>query len=329
MENLQPAVLQAATYSLSQLKSAQLQHKSSIQISGDSIPLSLDPSGICFATPSYSWYDSHWESSSLPVSLLETFKTCSVSKVERKLVLEALFLSNQFESASSLAKSLDQFCNALQEIIQVDIASLTTSDDNNTKCGGSYSPVLSLSRLKSVVALAKTFMQDLENFVLVGDDEHTQQPGPLHMASLVYSELSHNTLFSLKNKSHLLPEAADSNEQKAFQKHVLEELSLVLSLKDTVLSSYPPEGSDYATLVKLISDIFPSCDLSGLLMHEASIREDFEVKSREDKEAGESARESRAASAMQVVHEDHQPSEGKYSYLLVIACFHLISAINK
>jgi hypothetical protein len=132
------------------------------------------------------------------------------------------------------------------------------------------------------------------------------------MASMVYSEVSHSTLNSLKYKTPFIP-TGDTSEQKAYQRQSLEEFSLVLSLKDSVLSAFSSttSGGDYSMVVKLITEVFPSCDLDGLLAHEASVREGLAVQSKENPSKGtESARESRAASAMQMVQDDHPPSEG-------------------
>ena len=50
-----------------------------------------------------------------------------------------------------------------------------------------------------------------------------------------------------------------------------------------------------------------------MMAHERQLRESLAERAMEDREAGESARESRAASAMMVVREDSRlPSEGLY-----------------
>ena len=314
---LQPAILQTACTLLAELKDAHTNRKSSIQTLGDSIHLPLDECGVCFARASYSWNNFTSEiSSHLPVSLLETFKTCSVNSLDRKLVLEAFFVSQRFESARYLAESLDKFCEALQELFQIGIASIFSQEPTEYCCKNNSPAYLSLHQLKSIVTLARTFMQEFESIAVVSDEGLSPQHGPLHMASMVYSEISHSTLNSLKYKTPFLPtgSAGDAAEQKAYQKQSLEEFSLVLSLKDSVLSSFSTTSdSDYSMVVKLITEVFPSCDLEGLLSHEASVREGLAVQSREDPSKGtESARESRAASAMQMVQDDHPPSESMY-----------------
>ena len=310
---LQPAILQTACTLLAELKDAQTNRKSSIHALGDTIHLQLDECGVCFANTSYSWNNfTPKESSNLPVSLLETFKTCSVNLLDRKLVLEAFFISQRFENASYLAESLDKFCQALQELLQVNLASIFSQE--LTEYSKNSSPAyLSLHQLKSIVALARTFMQEFESIAVVSEEGLSPQHGPLHMASMVYSEISHSTLNSLKYKTPFIPTGGvgDTTEQKAYQKQSLEEFSLILSLKDSVLSTFlTTNGSNYSMVVKLMTEVFPSCDLEGLLAHEASVREGLAVQSKEDPGKGtESARESRAASAMQTVQDDHSPSE--------------------
>lgn len=312
---LQPAILQTACTLLAELKDAQTNRKSSIQTLGDTINLPLDEFGTCFANTSYQWNNCVTESSHLPVSLLETFKTCSVNVLNRKLVLEAFFVSQQFESANYLAETLEKFCQALQELFQINLASIFSQEPTENS-SPSY---LSLHQLKSIVALARTFMQEFESIAIVSEEGLSPQHGPLHMASMVYSEMSHSTLNSLKYKTPFIPTGGtgDTTEQKAYQKQSLEEFSLVLSLKDSVLSTFSTtSSSDYSTVIKLITEVFPSCDLEGLLAHEASVREGLAVQSREDPSKGtESARESRAASAMQTVQDEHSPSESMYVIL--------------
>lgn len=302
-------MLQTVSTLLSELKFALDSRRANIQVQGESIHISLDECGACFANTSYNWNRcSTEESSRLLVSLLEAFKTCSVGTLERKLILEAFFLANQFENAALLAGNLDTFCNAFQELFTSFFAELDSMQHYQD-----VSPFhFSLHRLKSIVALARSFMQEFESIILLGDENIPMQQGQLHMASMVFSEVSQNTLNSLMYKTPFLPESTDASQQRQYQKETFEEFSLVLSLKDAVLSSFPTGSSEHSTVVKLIGEIFPRCDLQGLLAHESYVREGLEVKSRQNKEAAESARESRAASAMQMVHDDLQPHDSKF-----------------
>ena len=103
-----------------------------------------------------------------------------------------------------------------------------------------------------------------------------------------------------------MPESA---KPAVTQRQSLEELALVLSLKDSLLPSFTPTSREYSILVQLLTDIFPGCDIHGLLAYEESAREGLAAKAAEDKQAVESVRESRAASAMQMIAEEHS-SEG-------------------
>lgn len=98
-------------------------------------------------------------------------------------------------------------------------------------------------------------------------------------------------------------------QHSSLHRQSFEELSILLSLKDLLLPQLSDTAS-FSALILLLSDLFPSCDITGVLAHEEQVREGLTAQAEEDK-AGVSARESRAASAMMVVREEHrQPSEG-------------------
>lgn len=88
----------------------------------------------------------------------------------------------------------------------------------------------------------------------------------------------------------------------------MEELSLLMALKDCLLAAAPPNTLFRSALVMLMTDTFPCLDLQALLDHEASLRE--ELSSKQDVEGVESIRESRAASVMQMVTEDRHNTDG-------------------
>lgn len=93
-----------------------------------------------------------------------------------------------------------------------------------------------------------------------------------------------------------------------------EEISILLSLKDLLFPQFH-DPTSLSTLVLLLSDLFPCCDITEILTHERQLREELAAQVLEDREARTSARESRAASAMMVVREDSKlPSEGRYTY---------------
>ena len=274
---------------------------------GEKIKLSSDSVGVCFAsitTPSFAHSPAV---SHIPPTLLEAFKTCNVQIPERKLILKALFLAQGFENAIFLAESLETTCKAVEELLNTDFVATLASDIESGSQIAKQSSTISIFCLKTIVALAQKHM--LEFGALL--DPQIQATN-LQMPSVVYSEFSESTRASLKFRT--LPVSDDlqgnSTQQMGYQKCSLEEFALILSLKDTLLSSLPLDGKEYSTIVRLLRDLYPSCDLQGLLDHEASVREGMTVKAREDREAVESVRESRAASAMQMVQEDSEIIQG-------------------
>lgn len=105
------------------------------------------------------------------------------------------------------------------------------------------------------------------------------------------------------------------SHQPTLDRGKLEELSILFSLKDLLLPQLH-NADAISTFVLLLSDLFPSCDVAELLAHERQLQEGLAARAVENREAGTSARESRAASAMMVVRdESRHPSEGLWHYL--------------
>ena len=99
-------------------------------------------------------------------------------------------------------------------------------------------------------------------------------------------------------------------QQPPLSRSSLEDHSILFSLKDLLLPQLHDTAS-LSTLIALLTDLFPGCNMAELLAGESQHREDLAAKAAEDREAGASARESRAASAMMVVREENRvPSEG-------------------
>ncbi len=224
----------------------------------------------------------------IPHTILQSFKTCRVQHPQQKYFLEALLLAHEFESSVHLSKTLTAFINAFNQSIDH-----TTTAENVKQ--------LHSRHLKIVVSLAKQHMKELESVTAL------QQQGALHIPSGVYSDFSAGTRSSLYFKPTFLQ--FERGKVVAPQRSSLEEFALVLSLKDNLLPSFPPDSSGRPSLVQLLADTFPSCDVPGLLAHEQAIGESLSAKAASDSQAVESARESRAASAMQMVAEEH-PSGG-------------------
>lgn len=111
--------------------------------------------------------------------------------------------------------------------------------------------------------------------------------------------------------SYYFQMAESPTQQQALLRQSLEEFALVLAIKDCLLPSFPPTSKEHSILAQLLADVIPSCDIHGLLAHENAMREGMAARALKDRGAVESARESRATSAMQMVEEGHQqPSEG-------------------
>ena len=100
------------------------------------------------------------------------------------------------------------------------------------------------------------------------------------------------------------------SQQPTLKRGSFEELSILFSVKDLLLPQLL-DTTAISTFVLLLSDLFPGCDMAELLAHERQLQEGLAEKAVENREAGTSARESRAASAMMVVRdESRHPSEG-------------------
>lgn len=240
----------------------------------------------------------------LPSSLANSFKICDVQVQDLNEATKILFAIRNFDNASSLADSLTTFCRVYEQVFMVDSSSPP----------GEPSITLDLRWLEMIVSLSQKHMKEFYGVGALASDDNepllTAGGEGLHVPSIVYSEISESTRASLKDKFLSNDDLEDNIQQKAQQKQCLEEFSVVLALKDSVLCSVLPRGRDYSVIVKLIRDVFPSCDIEGLLAHEGNVREGMAVKAKQDREAGESARESRAASVMQSIQEDNSSYGG-------------------
>ncbi len=256
-----------------------------------SVALATDPPGACFATMSCS------KQKNFPSTLLDYFQTCSVSTPDRMVVLEALFLVNEFNNSIQLAQLLDKICLSIEELFgDLDSGKSAQNPFN-----------LGLHKLKAIVSLARKHSKDLIGLGLLATDGEPTMNNNLKMPSMVYSEMS----FSTQRASLKFRAGSEDNDSEPLTRPILEEFSLLLALKDTLLPSVCPESKEYDIIVTLISELFPGFDLIGLLDHEGKVREGLTLKAASVSGAGESARESRAASAMQNVLDDNQTSEGK------------------
>lgn len=225
----------------------------------------------------------------LPSALANSFKICSISSQDFSEAAKLMFAIRNFNNAVSLSQSLITFCKAYREVFDN-----VFSDAHNSGISFDY------QWFNMIATLSQRHVQDLYNFGPTNSSDSDPLlaigAGGLHVPSLVYSEISEVTRVTLREK---YSEAEEEAELKAQQIKCLEELSVVLALKDSILSSHLVEGKDYSAAVMLMGEMFPSCDVEGLLVHEESVREGMAFTSKQDRGAGESARESRAASVVQ------------------------------
>lgn len=277
---------------------------------GEKIKLSKEHSGVCFAsinTPLSSLPD-YTPPPVLPSSLAAAFESCSVEAPDGMEILKVMFATRLFQNSSSLADSLFTFCGALEELC----TPLPVPESPSEGLASDPSHV-SLYWLEMIVSLSQKHMREFYSVGAIPEEEEDGQRvamDGLHVSSMVYSEISESTRASIKGRYPASNGEEDSSQQKSLQKQSLEEFSLVLALKDTILCSMLPSSRKYSVVVRLIGDVFPNCDVEGLLAHERSVREGMAVKARQNREAVESAHESRAASVMQMMREDNFPSEG-------------------
>ena len=217
---------------------------------------------------------------------------------------------SEFATSQKLAQSLDRVCLALDELYSYQTSTSTMKPFH-----------LGLHKLKAIVLLAEKHMKEFEGLGLLSTEGDPPQNEPLKMPSIVYSEVSQSTRASLKFKM-----GSESTDSQPMTRQLLEEFALVLALKDTLLPALSLESKEHHITVTLISELFPSCDLRGLLAHEGRVREGLALKAQSESEAEESARESRAASALQNVLDENQTSEGRYTMCTICLCVLYICA---
>ena len=178
-----------------------------------------------------------------------------------------------------------------------------------------------LHRLDNIVCLSQ---KHLSRFYQVGAFSTNDSPlisaaaeDDLHMPSAVYSDISRHALRSLKGERFVIDgDTEDIPQLKASYRHFLEEFSMVLALKDSILCSVHPGGVNHAVIVTLMGDVFPSCDIEGLLTHEGSVRETMIVQDCQDREGKES---SWGSSGMQRMLKECQSEDGQlHTSMLII-----------
>ena len=309
---------------LPQIEHVRLTHISSLPWLGETLTLSpgIIP-GACFATSSISR-----DAANLSTELHQSFVTHSVSKPDQKVLLEAMLLAYQFENHHHLSQTLSTLFTAVSELFNSQF-SVSGEGENRTimlsKSSVHLGIPLGLWQLESVVSAGQRYMVEFEKLGLLNSG------GPLHDPSTVLSDMSEGAKASLRLRASSVDHVRKQHtfaytfvidnpmyslillyqtQRPALLRSSFEELSILLSLKDLLIPQLHDSPS-LSTFILLLSDLFPGCDVPELLAHERGLRESLAVRAREDREAGESARESRATSAMMVVREDNRvPSEG-------------------
>ena len=217
LDQLPAAVLQTTCDLLTEVQRARETQATSLQWRGETIRVTHDNPSACFASvlvhPGQPF-------PRLPSSVSQSFKTCSVPLPDLRLILEALFLVHEFESAVHLAKQLSFLCDAFTELFGQNFAAIAYQNSNTeTESAKSREehvaayccppgmdlparPPLGLRFLKGVVSLAQRHMQEFDALGLM-DTGEGGGGGALHALSTVYSEISESTRASLKFRSTL------------------------------------------------------------------------------------------------------------------------------
>ena len=295
IDRLNHSVLQSACSLLALLHEAHQSKSSSFKWMDKTVDIFPENPGACLASISVPIHSSTYlPLPVLPTSLVESFKICKTPSQDFVATMTMMLAVRNFNNASSLSECIDKFCRAYREIFEGRSGGLQKSE-----------VLFNFQWMSMIASLSQRHMRELYSFGPFdsGDSDPLLTVGAegLHVPSIVYSEISGVTRLPFKEK--LGGERDEDEYQKASQRKCLEELSVILALKDSVLSSLLPEGKDYSVVVMLMGEVFLSCDIEGLLVHEENVREGMAMASRQDRGAGESARESRAASVVQTLQD--------------------------
>jgi len=304
IDQLNANVLQTACSLLTLLHEAQQSKSSSFTWMDKTVDIFPENPGACLASISIPINSSTYlPLPLLPTSLVESFKICKTPSQDLVATMRMMLAIRNFNNASSLSESLNKFCRSYREIFE------------GTSGGLQNSKVLfNFQWMRMIASLSQRHLRELYSFGPFDTDDSDPLlivgAEGLHVPSMVYSEISGVTRVPFKERRS---EGDKEEDLKTHQRRCLEELSVIIALKDSVLGSLLPEEKDYSVVVMLIGEVFPSCDIEGLLVHEENVREGMAMASRHDRGAGKSARESRAASVVQTLQDQRVPYYGKYS----------------
>ena len=310
LDKLQPDVLQTACSLLTLLYQARQSGASSFQWVDETIEVFPENPGACLASITIPLESINYAPiPAQPTSVANSFKICAIHSQDFSEAIKMMFAIRNFTNADSLSKCLSMFCRAYREVFDDVFADSNKSGITFDFQWFNTIASLSQSHMRELYSFGPFDSNDSDPLLAVGTEG-------LHVPSIVYSEISEVTRVSLKEKFN---DAEEEAEMKAEQRKCLEELSVVLALKDSILSSFPVEERNYSAAVMLMGEMFPSCDVEGLLVHEESVRKGMAFTSKQDRGAGESARESRAASVVQTL-QDQRASYYGVCYIEVHIC---------
>ena len=322
LHTLVPSVLQTLCSQLLHVHRARAARAVSVKLASYTLTLTPDAPTVCLASGDFAQLSA---TPLLPSSTFEVFKTFSMLPSDRKVAMEGLLLAHQFKGASRLAGMLEKFWSGAEELFTRN--ALRPSEARiDLPCGHQV--------LRRIVALAERHLMEFEQMQGGGDVWEGSDQGSA-VPSLQYSDgmraslrlslggtIPHEDVSIPPFPSPPLPPPSPLHVPLHFSvqpsktsgssssRRTMEELSLLMAIKDCLLAAAPPNSLFRSALVMLMVDMFPSClDLHALLDHEASLREELSTK--QDVEGVESTRESRAASVMQMVTEDRHSTDGK------------------
>ncbi|KAL5499629.1 hypothetical protein EMCRGX_G011081 [Ephydatia muelleri] len=305
---LVPSVLQTLCSQLLHVHRARAARAVSVKLASYTLTLTPNAPTVCLASGDFAQLSA---SPLLPSSTFEVFKTFSMLPSDRKVATEGLLLAHQFKGASRLAGMLEKFWSGAEELFTRN--ALRPSEARiDLPCGHQV--------LRRIVALAERHLMEFEQMQGGGDVWEGSDQGSA-VPSLQYSDGMRASLrLSLGGT---IPHEDPSKTSGSSSRRTVEELSLLMAIKDCLLAAAPPNSLFRSALVRLMVDTFPSClDLHALLDHEASLREELSTK--QDVEGVESTRESRAASVMQMVTEDrHSTDDSQTIEVTIVQCCHV------
>ena len=120
---------------LSRIQQARSNHANAIEHSRGPVVIRTDDRvGVCFASGLFASKCGAGSHDPLAPGMSDVFRTCVPLPVERKTFLEALFLSEQFETAGELARKVSLFFDGAEELMSSSASPVLLSQDSDG-CG--------------------------------------------------------------------------------------------------------------------------------------------------------------------------------------------------